>query len=123
MKFNEGKPKVRLVYPSAIFEMAKVREYGYKKHGTLTGWMTTDSNDHYDACLRHVFAALHGEQLDKDSGLKHLSHALCNLMFLVEEENRKEQGIWEESVKCAEKEMKEKGMDKKYKGDKDENNG
>jgi hypothetical protein len=115
MKFNEGKPKVRLVYPSAIYEMAKVREYGFNKHGSLNGWMTTPSEDHYDACMRHVLAAAHGEQYDKDSGLKHLSHAMCNLMFLIEEENRKEECTWGESVEYALKEMEEKGATKRYK--------
>lgn len=120
MKFDEGKPKVHLVYPSAIYEMAKVREYGYNKHGSLNGWKTTPSIQHYDACLRHIFSAMHGEKLDPDSNLKHLSHALCNLMFLIEEENEKELGTWSKEVDKAKKSMDGRYNKKEEKGN--ENN-
>ena len=85
MKKNEGKPKISLVYKSFVEEISKVREFGNIKHGNPEGWRTTKTREHYDACLRHLFTSLDGEILDKESGLLHLSHAACNLMFLIEE--------------------------------------
>jgi len=85
MKKNEGKPKLSLIYKSFMDEIAKVREYGVEKYGNKEDWRTTDSELHYDACLRHIFAYIDGEEIDKESGLSHLAHAACNLMFLIEE--------------------------------------
>jgi hypothetical protein len=33
--------------------------------------------------VSHLFAAAGGEKLDKESGLSHLAHAMCNLLFLA----------------------------------------
>lgn len=34
--------------------------------------------------LSHLFAAAQGEKLDNESGLSHLAHAMCNLLFLAQ---------------------------------------
>ena len=34
-----------------------------------------------ESCLRHIFSFLSGEDNDKESGLTHLGHAMCNLHF------------------------------------------
>lgn len=85
MKNNEGKYKPTLIYKSFIEALANVRQFGVDKHGNKEDWRTTNSILHYDACLRHIYAALDNEELDKESGLLHLAHAACNLMFLIEE--------------------------------------
>ena len=36
------------------------------------------------ACLRHLLAFMKGEDLDKESGLPHLDHLACEVMFLQE---------------------------------------
>lgn len=36
------------------------------------------------ACLRHVTSFMEGEDLDPETGLSHLDHASCCLMFLRE---------------------------------------
>jgi hypothetical protein len=38
----------------------------------------------FAALLRHLFAWWRGEELDPESGLSHLAHAGCCLMFLME---------------------------------------
>ena len=91
MKFNEGKPKMHLVYTSFMESVARVRQFGIEKHGSSTGWKTTDVIDHIDAALRHITAykswligEAMGEENDPESGLDHLAHAACNLMFEIE---------------------------------------
>jgi len=100
MKIEEGKPKLSLIYKSFMDETAKVRMYGLTKYPDQENWRTTLTSEHYDALLRHVFAAkayflneTSGEKLDKSSGLSHLAHAACNIMFLIEEDLRKNQDV------------------------------
>jgi len=92
MKYDGGKPKLSLIYSSFLTDVAKVREYGVKKYGADDGWKSTDAIKHYDACLRHMFQAMEAyknnsieEMLDAESGVSHLAHAACNIMFLIEE--------------------------------------
>lgn len=84
-KKDEGKPMFRLI-PFHLFSgLAKIREYGVKKYGAEDSWKTVpDARKRYtDALLRHIFAWQCGETYDKESGLRHIDHALCNLMFLL----------------------------------------
>jgi hypothetical protein len=41
------------------------------------------------AVLRHIFSWLGGEDKDPETGLSHLSHASCGLMFLIDFEVNK----------------------------------
>jgi hypothetical protein len=95
MKKNEGKPEPTLVYPSLVYAIARVRRFGINKHGSEDGWKTTKHIQHLDALLRHVLAATEAykhrleegadlDALDHESGLDHLAHAACNIMFLIE---------------------------------------
>jgi len=117
MKFDEGKPKLSLIYKSFIDEIAKVRMYGLTKYPDQENWRTTPTSEHYDALLRHVFAAKafflkesRGEKNDISSGLSHLAHAACNIMFLIEEEKTETTDIEMEAY--HEENKKEKGETK-----------
>jgi hypothetical protein len=83
-KVYSGKPEPSLIYPSAIFAMAKIRRFGINKYGSSEDWRTTPVMDYYDAALRHILADLSGEEKDAESGESHLAHAMTNLMFLIE---------------------------------------
>lgn len=42
--------------------------------------------------MRHLFAYLKGEDCDKESGLRHIDHIMCNSMFLsYMDRNKKEE--------------------------------
>lgn len=43
----------------------------------------------YAALLRHLFAWWRGEDRDPDSGLSHLAHAGCCILFLISYEHRR----------------------------------
>jgi hypothetical protein len=94
LKYDTDKPRMELLSRVALEEVAKVLTYGAKKYTT-----TEASGDHnwrngfcwsrlYGALLRHLFAHLDGEDKDKETGLSHLAHAGCCLMFLIEHEQR-----------------------------------
>ena len=83
-KKPEGKPELGLVYQSTLVAIAKVRRFGINKHGNSEDWRTTEEVKHQDAILRHIMAYVDGEELDRESGLPHLAHALTTISFEIE---------------------------------------
>lgn len=82
----EGKPLLGLLPTRPLEQIARVLEYGAKKyapHGWRNGieWQRT-----LNAALRHLLTYNGGEDKDTESGLSHLAHAACNLLFLLEYE-------------------------------------
>lgn len=91
-KYDEGKNRLDLVFPSIIEELGYIRTYGDKKYHDPDNWKTIENpKDRYTAAMmRHFNAWRQGEKFDPESGLRHLSHAACNLMFLIELERMEE---------------------------------
>ena len=82
IKADEGKVMPSLVESPFIMGMAKILTYGIRKY-SKNNWKNCDDKSRYkDALLRHIYAYLDGEELDKETGESHLHHASCNLMFL-----------------------------------------
>lgn len=86
MKYDSGKPKLHLVPPEAIIEAATVFGFGAEKYGE-NNWRKDIAkfpySRHYSSIMRHLFAFHSGEDLDPESGLPHLSHALTQMMILI----------------------------------------
>src|SRR5689334_22262678 len=91
IKYDSGKPRLDLIPTHAMFGIGQALTYGeqkYTKDG-VTGafnykrgkglkWGQVAS-----ALLRHLFAWLGGEELDKESGLKHTWHmGACCVMLI-----------------------------------------
>lgn len=87
-KYDGDKLRYDLISPGAIEDMAKVLTHGSKKYGDRNWEKGMKWGRVYAAIFRHLFAWVMGEKLDPDSGLTHLSHAFCNVMFLMEFERR-----------------------------------
>ena len=86
-KADAGKPRPSLVPTKIIWEIAKIREYGCKKYpeGGTDNWKQVEPQRYFDALVRHILAAWEDhESIDPESGLMHLSHAACNLAFLLQ---------------------------------------
>jgi len=83
-KADGGKLDLTLVPPEVVEAMARVQEYGARKY-TRDGWRSVPeaARRYYAALKRHLAAFEKGEDLDPDTGLHHLDHALCNLGFLA----------------------------------------
>lgn len=82
MKFNTGKHKWSLVDFKSFEGMVKVLEFGaekYEAHNWKKGLPTSELSE---SLLRHLFAHMSGERIDPESGLPHLDHVACNVMFL-----------------------------------------
>ncbi len=85
IKYDSKKPKMNLLPPKAIVEVAKVLTFGAQKYGPENWKELEDLQNRYLAgALRHIFAHMDGEQLDPETGLSHMAHALCCLLFKLE---------------------------------------
>jgi len=92
LKYDQGKTRFDL-YPLGAYEgCAKVLTFGSEKY-TPNGWRTVSDplNRYYAAMIRHQNAQKKftdeggiGLALDEESGLPHLDHAQCCLVFLRE---------------------------------------
>ncbi len=83
-KFDGGKYRHSLLPPGVLKEVIKVLEYGAEKYGENNWQQLTDGRRrYYDAAMRHMDAWKEGVKIDEESGLHHLAHAMCSLMFLV----------------------------------------
>lgn len=91
IKHDQEKPDMSLLSPIAMTKMAEVMTFGKKKysaHNWRGGFVWSRP---LAASLRHIFAYLKGEDKDPETGISHLAHASCCLMFILEfEETHKE---------------------------------
>ena len=91
LKFDKDKLPIYLVEPVLIDEVAKVLKVGAEKYGE-ENWKEggISQQRYYSAAMRHMLAYRDGEFCDPESGLMHLSHAACNLMFMLYKEGQGE---------------------------------
>lgn len=86
-KFDTGKPEYGLLPPFALEEIVKVLTAGAQKYDRDNWRRVPEGNRRYfDAAQRHIWAWKRGEKLDPETGLPHLAHASCCLLFLLEPE-------------------------------------
>jgi pyrimidine deaminase RibD-like protein len=84
MKFDAGKLRYDLIPPSALKGLAEVLTFGAKKYKP-NNWRGVDDPDKYVAAtMRHFEDYRAGQELDTDSSLAHLKHAMTNIAFLLE---------------------------------------
>ena len=84
LKFDSDKLMYGLIPPECTEELAKVLTYGAKKYAPNNWQLVQDyDNRYYSALMRHLETWRKGEKKDIESNLLHLSHAFCNVMFLL----------------------------------------
>jgi hypothetical protein len=86
VKFDQGKARTDLISPVAIIEVSKVLEFGAKKYADHNWRKGMKWSRLLGAALRHILAYMGGEDKDPETGLSHLAHAFCCIMFLLEYE-------------------------------------
>lgn len=82
-KFDAGKPQYSLLDDQSILDLVRVLTLGAKKYAP-GNWQKVENGDvrYYDALQRHLTAWRSGETSDPETGISHLAHAACNIMFL-----------------------------------------
>lgn len=85
-KFDREKPRMELLSTAAMRRTAMVMTFGAKKYDADNWREGFAWRRLYGAALRHIFSHMDGEDKDPESGLSHLDHAACCIMFLQEHE-------------------------------------
>jgi hypothetical protein len=83
MKFDSDKPDYSLVPFEALDEVVKVLTYGANKYDRFN-WEKVEDIRYQAAALRHISAYMQGEKYDPETGINHLAHAVCSLLFLTQ---------------------------------------
>jgi hypothetical protein len=84
MKFDQDKLPLNLLSTEAMNQTAAVLKFGaqkYAEHNWRGGFKWSRP---LAAAMRHLSAFNDGEDKDPESGLSHLAHAACCIMFLLE---------------------------------------
>jgi hypothetical protein len=85
IKFDEHKARIDLIPPQAIKDIAAVLTHGAGKYSDHN-WRDNGGLAYsrvYAAAQRHMLAFWDGESLDEETGMSHLAHAACCIVFLM----------------------------------------
>lgn len=84
VKYDAGKNRLDLWPVGAYLVIGQVLTAGATKYDD-NNWQIVEnaSNRYYAAALRHLTAWRLGELNDEETGLPHLAHACCCLVFLL----------------------------------------
>lgn len=83
VKHDQGKAPWHLLPPDAMDEVLKVLDYGANKYAARNWEAGMDWSRPFSAMMRHMWAWWSGEDIDQESGLSHLAHAACCVLFLL----------------------------------------
>ena len=83
-KYDAGKRRWSLLPLKDVEEIVDILEFGAQKYAP-DNWKSVPhaKQRYFDAMMRHLMAWWDGESKDQESGLRHLAHAGCCLMFLM----------------------------------------
>ena len=82
-KDDKEKNRLDLIEPEFIEGVGRVLTFGANKYEPNNWQKLEDAEDrYYAAALRHLIAWRRGEKTDPESGISHLDHVACNIMFL-----------------------------------------
>ncbi len=88
-KDDGGKAPHHLIAPEIQDALARVLDFGARKYAPRNWERGMAWSRPFSALMRHMWAWWGGEQRDPETGMSHLWHAACCLMFLVAYEQRK----------------------------------
>lgn len=82
VKDNRSKSRVDLIPAAPLIGAGKVLGYGALKYKPNNWRLGLRWSDTFASLLRHLLAFNEGEDIDEESGLPHIDHAMCQLLFL-----------------------------------------
>lgn len=83
LKFDSDKPPMDLLDGYALTEISHVLAFGAKKYAAHNWRKGIQLSRLLGAALRHLHAVNGGEDTDPETGLPHLAHAGCCIMFAL----------------------------------------
>lgn len=87
-KDDSGKLPWHLLPGDAIEEIVKVLQFGANKYSERNWEKGMLWSRCFSALMRHMWAWWRGEECDPETGLSHLAHAGCCILFLLAYEKR-----------------------------------
>lgn len=90
VKFDQDKPRMDLLDPAAMTQLAAVLTFGAQKYAPHNWREGISKSRLIAAALRHLFSYLGGQDKDEETGLSHVAHAMCCCMFILGLEGRPE---------------------------------
>lgn len=83
-KHDSNKPRYSLLPTGTVNQVIQVLEYGAVKYEP-ENWQHVPNarTRYYDAAMRHIDDWWNGSEIDEESSLPHLAHAICCLLFLL----------------------------------------
>ena len=84
LKFDQDKLPLHLLSTEAMNQTAAVLAFGAQKYAAHNWRKGFAWSRPLAAAMRHITAFNAGEDKDPESGLSHLAHAACCIMFLLE---------------------------------------
>jgi hypothetical protein len=92
VKYDGSKLRYSLIPLDALQETVKVLEFGAKKYAPDNWKYVDDAQARYwDAAMRHIVAYKLEDKTDSETGLSHLAHAICCLLFLINFDNQQQE--------------------------------
>jgi len=124
VKTDNNKPSMSLIDPDFLVGLAKVLDFGKEKYAAHNWRGGIKFSRLISAAYRHLGEINRGEDLDSESGLLHVYHLACCVMFLswmMDNRNDlddrwKGNNLEEQTLKL--KEYMEKNYHKEYEGPK-----
>lgn len=84
LKFDGEKDRWELLPWDAIEQVVKVLTFGARKYAPDNWRKVADAHNRYfSATMRHLVAYVAGQEKDPETGLPHLAHALCCVIFML----------------------------------------
>ena len=89
IRYDSGKNRLDLLPIRPLQHIAEVLTKNLDKYPERNWELGMSWSRCYASALRHLFAWWRGEDHDPQTGLSHLAHCACNILFLLEYEERK----------------------------------
>jgi len=88
VKYDGDKPRLDLIAPEMINGMGHVLRFGADKYADRNWEAGMRWGRCFGALMRHLWLWWSGKRDDLETGMPHLWHAACCLMFLIAYEER-----------------------------------
>ena len=86
-KADAGKDRWDLLPMNQIQKVVKVLTDGAEKYGD-NGWRKVEPERFFAAMMRHIYSWRYEQKKDKESGMNHMIHVICNAIFLAEYDDK-----------------------------------
>jgi hypothetical protein len=85
LTYDDGKAPLANLPWAAVEQLSLVQAYGHKKYKDFNNYRKgMEVTRNLSCALRHIKDYLEGHDVDKESGLNPLAHAMCRVAFVLQ---------------------------------------